>query len=125
MICPPAIGDPPEAGKHGGFWMELRDARDRVLFHRVLDTPLGDSVEVHSPDGRIERVFGTAKENVFDVLLPDDSRSKTIAFQGESLEPVNKRKEQVTAAHELARFNVPKGMKGNIAETGGGSNERD
>ena len=53
MICPPSVGERPQAGKHGGFWMELRDGDDRVLFHRVLNNPLGDSVEVHSPDGKI------------------------------------------------------------------------
>ena len=125
MICPPSVGERPEAGKHGGFWMELRDASDRVLFHRVLDTPLGDSVEGHSPDGKIQRVFGAVKEHVFEVLLPDDSQGKTIAFMGESLEPATVRKERVAAARELAHFNVPEGMKGGEAETRGGGNERE
>lgn len=120
MIPPPSIGERPEAGKHGGFWMELRDESDHVLFHRVLDNPLGDSVEVHSPDGKIQRVFGAVEENVFEVLLPDDSKAKTITFIGESLEPVVIRQERVTATRELARFNVPKGMKGGDAEIGGG-----
>jgi hypothetical protein len=124
IICPPAIGERPEAGKHGGFWVELRDAKDRVLFHRVLQNPLGDSVEVHSPDGKIERVFGDVQENIFDVLLPDDDRAKTIVFLGESLVPVTKRKEQPKAAQELARFDAPKGTRGNIADTEGGGNER-
>jgi hypothetical protein len=88
-----------------------------VLFHRVLDNPLGDSVEVHSPDGKIQRVFGDVKENVFDVLLPDEVKAKTIVLVGESLKPVTLRKEQAAATRELARFNVPKGMKGSQAET--------
>ena len=124
MICPPSIGEIPQVGKHGGFWMELHDARNRVLFHRVLNNPLGDSVEIHSSDGKVERVFGAPEENVFDVLLPDDRRSKTIVFIGDSLEPYTDRKEQPTAARELARFDVPKGDRGTIAETDGGSNDR-
>ena len=120
MICPPSVGERPEAGKHGGFWMELRDASDCVLFHRVLDTPLGDSVEVHSPDGKIQRVFGAVKENAFEVLLPDDCKGKTIVFMGESLEPATVRKERVAEARELVRFNVPEGMKGGEAATRGG-----
>ncbi len=116
MIAPPSIGERPEVGKSGGFWMELRDAKDRTLFHRVLDNPLGDSVEVHSPDGKIRRIFGDVKENVFEVLLPDDANAKTIAFIGESLEPVAARKEKAAAARELARFEVPKGTKGKETE---------
>ncbi len=124
MICPPAIGEHPEAGKHGGFWMELRDANDHVLFHRILYSPLGDSVAVHSPDGKIQRVFGAVKENVFEVLLPDDSKAKAIVFMGESLEPATVRKERATAAHELVRFNVPEGTKGGEAEHEEVGNER-
>lgn len=120
MICPPSVGERPEAGRHGGFWMELRDTNNRVLFHRILNNPLGDSVEVHSPDGKIQRVFGTVEENVFDVLLPDDSKAKTIAFMGESLEPVTLRQERVAAARELAHFDVPEGMQGGEADTRGG-----
>lgn len=111
MICPPSIGEPPKAGQNGGFWIELRDARDHLLFHRVLNNPLGDSIEVYSPDGKIQRVFGDVKENVFDVLLPDEDKAKTIVFIGESLNPVTLRKEQAAPTRELARFNVPKGMK--------------
>jgi hypothetical protein len=120
MICPPSVGERPETGRNGGFWMELRDTNNRILFHRILDNPLGDSVEVHSPDGKIQRVFGAVKENVFEVLLPDDSQAKTIAFIGESMEPATVRQEQVAAARELARFNVPEGMKGGEADTRGG-----
>jgi hypothetical protein len=120
MICPPSVGERPKAGIHGGFWMELRDTNNHVLFHRVLHTPLGDSVEVHSPDGKIQRIFGAVKESIFEVLLPDDSKAKTIAFMGESLEPVTVRQERVSAASELARFNVPEGMKGDETETRGG-----
>lgn len=120
MICPPSVGECPQAGKHGGYWMELRDGNDRVLFHRVLDNPLGDSVALHSPDGRIQRVFGDVKENFFEVLLPDDGNAKSVAFMGESLEPVAARKKQVAAASELARFNLPKGIKGGVSEAEGG-----
>lgn len=115
MICPPSVGERPQAGKHSGFWMELRDAKDHVLFHRVLDNPLGDSVEVHSPDGKIERIFGTPAESVFEVLLPDDGQAATIALMGESLQPATARKERAVGTRELARFDIPAGMKGNEA----------
>lgn len=107
MICPPSVGEHPEAGKHGGFWMELRDANDRALFHRLLHSPLDDSVEVHSPDGKIRREFGDVKESIFEVLLPDDVSAKSITLMGESLDPANAREKRAGGSSELARFDVP------------------
>jgi hypothetical protein len=120
MICPPSIGERPEVGKHGGFWMELRDASDRVLFHRLLHSPLGDSVEVYSPDGKIRREFGAVTESEFEVLLPDDADARSIVLIGEYLDPTRAREERAGGAHELARFDVPEGEKGGGAENRGG-----
>lgn len=111
MICPPSVGERPEVGRHGGFWMELRDAEDDVLFHRVLQSPLGDSVEVHSPDGRITREFGDVQDRLFEVLLPDEARAKYIVLMGESLESAETRKERAAGSSELARFDVPQDPK--------------
>ena len=112
MVCPRPLGVTPEPGKHGGFWIDLRDESNNVLYYRVLDNPLGDSVEVYSPDGKIERVSGAVNGNTFEVTLPDDSNAKTIVFWGESLEPVTTRQGPSTTARELARFDVPQGMRG-------------
>jgi hypothetical protein len=120
MICPPSIGQRPEAGKHGGFWMELRDVNNRVLFYRFLSNPLGDSVEVHSPDGKIQRIFGDTRENIFEVLLPDDRNARTIVLMGESLIPVTSRREKVAAARELSTFEVPRGPKGGVEDEDAG-----
>lgn len=113
MICPPSIGEPPQAGRHSGFWMELRDANERVLFHRLLHSPLANSVEVHSPDGRIYREFGAPVENIFEVLVPDVEGARTIAMMGESLDPPSP-KEAMTqesrgeeaGSRELVRFDL-------------------
>lgn len=127
MICPPSFGETPEAGKHGGFWMELRDSNDRVLFHRVLDTPLGDSVEVFSPDGKIRREFGPPSERTFEVLVPDRDDASSVALVGEYLDVAKARKAQAegrpeaaSGARELARFELPKGDRsGDVVGTGG------
>jgi len=120
MICPPSIGERPEARKHGGFWMELRDASDRVLFYSLLHSPLGDSVEVYSPDGKIRREFGAVKESVFEVLLPDDTEARSIVLIGEYLDSARAREERAGGARELAQFDVPEGEKGSEAEIRGG-----
>jgi hypothetical protein len=115
MICPPAIGERPEAGKHGGFWVELRDAEGRPLFHRVLHLPLADSVEVFSPDGTIKREFGpSGSSRVFEVLLPDHEDASSVALMGEYLDHAELRTLQAErdveprGARELARFEIPK-----------------
>jgi hypothetical protein len=112
MIPPPSIGERPEAGKHGGFWIELRDASDRVLFHRVLDNPLGDSVEVHSTDGKIEREFGEVKDGVFEVLLPDEDDAKSVVLMGDPLVPTKGKAKRLEASGALAQFEIPRRGKG-------------
>jgi hypothetical protein len=114
MISPRPHAANPEPGKHGGFWIDLRDGGNNVLFYRVLDNPLGDLVEVYSPDGTIKRITGAVNENTFEILVPDDSNTKSIVFWGESLEPGTTR--QPTVARELARFDVPEGMRGGAAD---------
>jgi hypothetical protein len=113
MICPPSIGDRPQAGRHSGFWMELRDANERVLFHRLLHSPLANSVEVHSPDGKIRREFGEPVENIFEVLVPDVEGARTIAMMGESLTPPSPKEAKATesregeaGSRELVRFDL-------------------
>jgi hypothetical protein len=112
MISPPSVGEAPEAGKYGGFWMELRNANDRVLSHRSLHLPIGNSVEVHSPDGKIHREFGDVKEGIFEVLLPDDANARFITLMGEYLDPAKAREKRTGGSRELARFNLPEGEKG-------------
>lgn len=123
MICPPSIGERPEAGRHSGFWMELRDANDRVVFHRLLHSPLGNSVEVHSPDGKIRREFGAPVENIFEVLVPDVEDARAIAMMGESLTPPSSEEtkakgyqKEESGSRELVRFDLSKGRED---QTGG------
>lgn len=112
MICPPAVGERPEAGKHAGFWIEVRDKKKKVLFHRLLHSPLGDSVEVHSPDGTIRREFGAVDENIFEALVPDEPGASSIVLIGESLHASTTRNKREGGSRELARFDVPIGTRG-------------
>ena len=107
MITPPQAGERPEAGKHGGFWIELQDAKKRVLAHRVIAATLLNSVEVHSPDGSIERTFGELRDGIFEVLLPDDSKAKTAVLMGDPLEKDQRiAKPETVASGEIARFEL-------------------
>ena len=115
MICPPSVGEPPVAGHHGGFWVELRDAKNDVKFFRVLDDPMRDSVEIHSPDGKIRREFGPPQDSIFEVLVPDETGAETLVLMGERQEPrtgaVAGRK-QAAGASEIARFDLSGSPKG-------------
>jgi len=126
MMAPPSAVAPPQEGINSGFWVEVQDADNRALDHRVLHFPLGDSVEVFNDDGTIERVFGPATENTFEVLVPDYDDANNVAMFGESLDPEGFRARQAErAAHppapglpelgeseppsrELARFKLSK-----------------
>lgn len=64
MTCPPSVGLLPEEGKNSGYWLEVRDAKDKIVFHRILSDPLGDSVSHHLSGKKIERNLGTTSDHV-------------------------------------------------------------
>ena len=83
MISPPAPGARPVPGESSGFWLELRDRRDRTVAHRVVSRQVVGSVEVFSPDGTIRRVVGAVPVSVFEVLLPDVPGAAQVVLVGE------------------------------------------
>ena len=113
MITPPAVGEPPETGKHGGFWMELRDENDRGLFHRNLMSPVADTVEVHSPEGPIKREYVPPKESTFEVLVPDYGDAASIVLVGKKSGGAQNQPSMAAGSapktRELARFAIPEG----------------
>jgi hypothetical protein len=104
MTTPPQPGERPQAGKNGGHWFELHDAGGRVLAHRLIDDQLLDSVEVHSPDGNPQRLFGAMRDIVFEVLLPDHEAARTVALVGNPLgaPEMRRRKSTVLAAFQIS-----------------------
>lgn len=114
MITPPAVGEHPETGKHGGFWMELRDENDQGLFHRTLISPAGDTVEIHSPDGNNRREYVPSKEGTFEVLVPDYGKAASIVLCGKKsggsqVQPSAAAASAPPKTRELARFEIPEG----------------
>lgn len=112
MITPPQVGERPEAGKHSGFWVELRDSKSRVLAHRLISPTQLNSVEIHSPDGKIERTFGEVTNGIFEVLLPDDDAAQSVVLMGDPLVRTKGKAKRPEASGELARFQVPGRGKG-------------
>jgi hypothetical protein len=104
MITPPQPGQRPEAGKNGGHWFELRDAKDAVLAHRIIDSSMLNSVDVHSPDGKIRREFGDVRNGVFEVLLPDVEGARYVVAMGDALAPATAAR--AARSGEIARFDL-------------------
>jgi hypothetical protein len=112
MITPPQTGETPQAGKHSGFWLELRDGADKCLAHRLISRTLLNSVEVHSPDGKIQRQFGEVKQGIFEVLLPDTAGARAAVLMGDPLVREKSAMEKEPASGELARFEIPPAREG-------------
>lgn len=113
MVTPPSIGELPIAGTHGGYWVELRNDKGDVIFHRIINNPIQSSAEIFSPDGRIERLFDKAKAQTFEVLIPDTAAGRTIALMGETLsETKSSRRKKAPDSRELAQFTLFEDEKG-------------
>jgi hypothetical protein len=110
MITPPQPGDQPDASRHGGHWFELRDGEQRVLAHRVIDDSLLNSVDVHSPDGTIRRVFGEQRQTTFEVLLPDVDGGRFAVLVGDPIAPVTGQGKKADAtpvrASDIVQFDL-------------------
>ena len=87
MTTPPQPGERPQAGKHGGYWLELRGQAGVVLAYRVIGVSVLNSVAVHSPEGSPQRIFGESRNIVFEVLLPDIDGARTATLVGNPIEP--------------------------------------
>jgi len=111
MITPPQPGERPEAGKHSGHWLELRDGRNNVLAYRIIDSSLLNSVEVHSPDGKIRREFGDVQDRVFEVLLPDVNGAESVVVMGDPLVARKSGEKAAVRSGELARFDLSQKLK--------------
>lgn len=119
MIAPQPPSEPLQAGEHGGFWTELKDATDRTLAQRLVAEPVIGSVEVFSPEGAIERRFGPVEDQVFEVLLPAVPDATSVALIGETAAAtlaVEEGREHLeddeVGTRELARFDLAPEVRG-------------
>lgn len=89
-----------------GFWYELRDARDRPLYRRVMHNPMRQDVEVFSdnPEQSLARQPVPNRKGVFVVLVPDteEGHAVTLSSSPQRAQPANQ------PAREIARFALHK-----------------
>jgi hypothetical protein len=107
MIAPAAVTPLPST-RHCGFWLEVRDAGARVLFHRVLHEPFQRTIEVHSPDNPIRIDRPGPQRGAFEVLIPDVPGAATLVLLGSPLQ----RERASEPARELACFPLPHATAG-------------
>lgn len=100
MVAPGSPTALPVADQNSGFWVEVRDGRDHVLFHRVLQNPMSDFVEVHSPEGKIQVVPVTRAQGEFEVLVPDIPEAAGVVVFGSPRDL----KRTLAPAQEIGRF---------------------
>ena len=71
MIVPPSHPTY-DSAQQSGFWFELRDAENRVLYRRTMHDPI--QTEMEAPSGDPKRPFTRAPvkepQGVFAVLVP-------------------------------------------------------
>ena len=101
-IAPPAVTAVPQPGQTG-YWFQVTDSAGRVIYHRVLHSPVAVDVEAFSPEGRqtITRVPIADPQGQFSVLMPDVPEAANFALLG----PADARKPE-QPAQELVRLDV-------------------
>lgn len=79
MTLPPSRELPATRGRPiSGAWCELTDDAGEVLFRTMLPHPPDGGVEVPAEEGGLHRVDAERHEEVFDVLVPDSTRARTL-----------------------------------------------
>jgi len=83
MLAPPSDRTD-EYANHAGFWVEVRDAEDRVLYRRILHHPIQWTREAPSGDPQrpFTRVPNDSKRGVFTVLVPDFPNAQHVRLVG-------------------------------------------
>jgi hypothetical protein len=112
MITPPTAGSARSAGRDVGRWLEVRDARGKVLYHRDIDRLVGAEVEVFEPDGSIRHFSGPPREGQFEVVVPDYPAARAVCV----LASPSGREAMREPARDVARFSLRDGTGGRPTE---------
>jgi hypothetical protein len=106
MKVPPS--DPPTLkGDQAGFWVEVRDSEERVLYRRVMPNPIASGVEVRSDDPERPLSWRELKEprGSFTLLVPDIGATSSLVLLGSP----GGRGAPTGPAKEIARFDLSVG----------------
>lgn len=65
-----------------GFWYELRDTAEKVLYRRVLYDPMQFDQEVPAGGGGFSRQPNTQKNQIFQIVAPDLGDAANLVLVG-------------------------------------------
>jgi hypothetical protein len=85
-----------------GFWYELRDANETVLFRRITSNPMSPHAEIASEEGDFTRGTRDDTAGDFDIITPALADAATLVIFGP--DPFDD--EQGNAAVALATFEL-------------------
>ena len=100
MPSPPT--DPIQHDPETGFWYELRDASNDILYRHVIENPMRDHAEVYSEGMPIERQTVKDHAGSFALLVPSLEGATTIVLFSSPLDAAT----VSVPAEEIARFSL-------------------
>ena len=113
MIVPPT--DPVKtATREKGFWAELKSAKNKTLYRRVMHNPTRNDAEVFSddPNQTISRAPAPKRKGVFVVVVPDTDEADAVSLvrssPGDQKLDRGLRSLAAEPAKEFARFKLKK-----------------
>jgi hypothetical protein len=106
MMVPPSDRTD-EYTNHAGFWIELRDREDRVVYRRIMHSPI--QLDREAPSGDPQRTFtrvpADSAQGVFTVLVPDVAYARDVRLVG------SPPSEPARAAKEILRVDLAEGPR--------------
>ena len=101
MMAPPSDSIDEFEG-HSGFWVELRDAEENLLYRQIMHNPI--QLEYEAPSGDPERPFthvkNEATDGTFMVIVPYLEQASTLVMHSSPAD------EPAGPAKEIARIDL-------------------
>jgi len=87
MRAPAALA--PASDNQAGYWLEVRDGKGALIYHRPIHDPLRHHVESFgdAPGAPMRRHPATTDQGEFEVLVPDLPDAQTFRLHGPSAAP--------------------------------------
>ena len=107
MRVPAAAAVPPE-GDRIGYWLEVRDAAGRLIYHRPVHDPLRLEVESYgdAAGAPLRRHARAAQRGEFELIVPDLPEAKTFRLHGPK-EALSERPLTDAEGHRVVTPSVP------------------